>query len=136
MKSLSTLIDLKQRDLDEKRRMLVQLEEEMDKLEVNAKVLRDELQREANIAAEQPEMARYFGEFAKGNEMKQETLRENKKTLSKLIEAQRDAITGAFAELEQLEIAKEMKDEEEAATLKRKEDAELDEIGLRGFTAD
>lgn len=133
MKSLGTLIDLKQRELDEKRRVLVQLEEQLDLLNKNAQDLKDELAREAALAASQPDMARYFGEFAKGNEQKQENLREKKVTLVQIIEVQRDQITEAFSELKQMEIAKENRDDEEAATANRKETAELDEIGLRGF---
>ncbi len=136
MKSLTTLIDLKQRELDEKRRVLVQLEEEMDRLNTDEKALKDELKHEANLAAAQPEMARYFGEFAKGNEKKQEAVAKDKKGLNKLIGLQRDAITAAFAELKQMEIAKEKHDEEEDANATRKENAELDEIGLRGFAGD
>lgn len=133
MKSLTTLIDLKQRELDEKRRILVQLEEEMDKLNTNAKKLKDELARESKLASEQPEMARYFGEFAKGNKQQQDNLREKKVTLNSIIESQREAINEAFSDLKQMEIAKENMDAEKAADENRKENAELDEIGLRNY---
>lgn len=136
MKSLSTLIDLKQRDLDEKRRVLVQLEEQQDKLEQNAKQLKEELAHESALASGNPDIARFFGEFAKSNKQKQEVLAEKKVTLLKLIEVQRENIREAFTELKQLEIAKENRDDEEAANATRKENAELDEIGLRGFLGD
>ncbi len=136
MKSLGTLIELKQRALDEKRRTLVQLEEQLDLLDGNVKKLKDELKHEAALASSQPDIARFFGEYAKGNDDKQANLREKRGMLLSLIEAQRDNIIEAFADLKQLEIAKEKRKEEEDANIKRKEDAELDEIGLRGFGAD
>lgn len=136
MKSLATLIDLKQRELDEKRRILVQLEEEMDRLLAEEAELKKALDREGRIAAEQPDMARYFGAFAEGNEKQQDEARNKQATIHSLIEAQRDAIGEAFAELKQMEIAKEKMDEEEEADANRKETMQLDEIGLRNFMQD
>lgn len=136
MKSLSTLIELKQRALDEKRRILVQLEEEQERLEQEEKELKEAWKREATLASSQPEMSSYFGPFSQGNEKQQEICRDKQHTMRQLIETQRDQITEAFAELKQLEIAKENRDEEEAADANRKENAELDEIGLRSFTGE
>lgn len=136
MKSLGTLIKLKQRDLDEKRRALVLLEEELERLLAEEQKLKDELAREAQLASTQPEIARYFGEFSKGNEKKQNHVREKQATMRALIEAQREAITAAFADLKQMEIAKQKMDDEEAAAANRKETAQLDEIGLRNFVQD
>lgn len=136
MKSLSTLIDLKQRELDEKRRVLVQLEEELDRLKGEEEELKRSLQREGDIASKQPDMARYFGAFAQGNEKQQDESREKQATMSALIEAQRESITGAFADLKQMEVAKAKMDEEEEADAKRKETLELDEIGIRNYLQD
>ena len=134
MKSISTLIELKQRALDEKRRILVQLEEALEKLEKEEVDLKEAWAREADLAANQPQMASYFGPFSEGNEKQQNLCREKQGTIKQLIEVQRDQITEAFAELKQLEIAKEKREEEDEADAKRKENIELDEIGLRGFT--
>ena len=131
MKSLSTLIELKQSQLDEKRRILVQLQQEEDRIQAEEAELKKQLSREANIASSQPDMARYFGAFANSNEKQQEETREKQATIGKLVESQRDAIAEAFAELKQLEIAKESREEEEKAKISRRENAELDEIGLR-----
>lgn len=134
MKSLSTLIDLKQRDLDEKRRVLVQLETELERLQQQEEELKRALAREGDIASKQPDMARYFGAFAQGNDQQQEQVRDKQSTMQVLIDKQRDTITDAFAELKQLEIAKENRDQEEEDATNRKESAEFDEIGLRKFT--
>ncbi len=136
MKSLTTLIDLKQRDLDEKRRILVKLQTEMERLAAEEQKLKDLYIHEAKLASDEPEMGRYFGAFADGNQKQQEASRQKQATMNKLVDTQRDAITAAFAELKQLEIAKENKEAEAAAKIKRKEDAALDEIGLRGFISD
>ena len=134
MKSLQTLIDLKQQELDEQRRILVQLEEEMERLKAQEAELKKELAREGDIASKQPDMARYFGAFAQGNEQQQEQTREKQATINTLVEKQRDVITEAFAELKKMEIVKEKRETEEQANADRKETEELDEIGLRKFT--
>lgn len=131
MKSLKTLITLRQRELDEKRRQLVQLEAELERLQAEEARLRHELQEEMRLAAEHPEMAQYFGGYAKGNETQQEQARQKQQLIQQGIEKQRDIITDAFRELKQLEIAKQNADEKAEANAKRKEAIAMDEIGLQ-----
>jgi hypothetical protein len=133
MKSLTTLIDMKQRALDEKRRVLVQLEEERDRIHLDQEKLMQELARESSLASKQPELARYFGEFSQANEKQQAECEEKQETIQKLIDAQRDQITAAFADLKQLEIAKEQREQEAKAKADRTETAQLDEIALQQY---
>lgn len=131
MKSLKTLIQLQQRQLDDQRKILNQLEQEGERLALLIKQLKDELAAEAKLASEQPEMARYYGGFAQGNEVQQKNIRQQQAKLSKLTEHQREVIRAAFAELKKLEIAQENALKIAKAKVDKAENAELDEIGLR-----
>ena len=72
MKGLKTLIKLRQRELDKLRQNLGKLEEELRSLITEEKRLGAELEAEIKLAAENPEMAQFFGQFAQGIEHKQD----------------------------------------------------------------
>ena len=131
MKGLPTLIKLRQRELDTLRRNVAKLEEELEKLVKEEKRLQAELRHEKQLASEQPEMAQFFGDFAQGNEQKQDQLRELQKAVNKEIESMREKVAEAFGELKRLEITQEKLLAELEEEQKHREQQELDEIGLQ-----
>lgn len=131
MKGLLTLIKLRQRELDTLRRNLGKMEEELTKLIAEEKRLGAELEQEIELAASQPEMAQFFGQFAQGIEHKQNQIRALASEVNKAMAKIQSEMTDAFGELKRLEIARDNAKAAEAAKEAKREQQELDEMGLQ-----
>jgi len=133
MKGLSTLIRLSKRTLDELRRKMVSLETQKAQLEKAIVVMQKELNDEVALGAKQPEMANFFGEFAKRIKQRQEVLRDEIRSLDKQIAALNEEIFIAFTELKKYEVAKENAMKRAAEETARKETIALDEVAGQQF---
>ena len=133
MKGLKTLIKLRQRELDKLRQNLGKLEEELRSLITEEKRLGAELEAEIKLAAENPEMAQFFGQFAQGIEHKQDQIRALASEVNKAIANMQREITDAFGELKRLEIARDNFEAEQEAKQAHREALELDEIALQQY---
>lgn len=128
MKGLDTLIKLHKRKLDELRRQVVSLETQKAQLLALSAKIQQELENEIDLAGKQPEMGKFFGDFAKRIKKRQENIAIEVKSLDKQMDALRQEITAEFSEQKKYEIAKEnarLRDQEEA---NRKETNMLDEV--------
>ncbi len=134
MKGLNTLIRLRQRDLDELRRQLVEQEQILEALQNESKRLAEELERERQLAAEMPEMAGFYGKFAKGIEEKQEEIRKRSRDVNQILRKIRDTIAEAYTELKRLDIARDNILAEQEQEAKKQEQVMLDEVGIQQFT--
>jgi flagellar biosynthesis chaperone FliJ len=128
MKGLATLIKLSKRTLDELRRKMAALEKEKSDLEFAVITLQEELQREIAMAEKQPDMAQFFGDFAKRIQNRQQQLAVEIKSVDKKIEMLREEITVAFGELKKYEIALENDRRRKLEEQNRKDTIVLDEI--------
>lgn len=133
MKSLNTLIKIKQRELDALRRQLVEQEQALDILIKESKRLAEELERERDMAAQMPEMSIFYGKFAEGIEEKQEEIRKKSREINRVIRQIQEQITAAFTELKRFEITKENRLAAEEEEKNKQEQARLDEIGIQQF---
>ena len=131
MKGLKTLIRLKNKELDSLRLSLVEQQEKRALLELAERNLQKELDDELELAAQQPDMAGFFGGFAAGIKQRQAVVREGMRQVDKLIDALRDKITDAFAELKRYEIT--LENQIKALEKKREKLAgqQLDETSLQ-----
>jgi flagellar export protein FliJ len=133
MKGLPTLIKMHQRELDELRRQLVEQQKVLEALMAEAKRLADERDREQQMASDFPEMAGFYGTFAKSIEEKQAEIREKSRQVNQLIRKTQEKITDAFGELKRLEITRDSIAAAEQAERDKIEQAAMDELGLQGF---
>jgi flagellar FliJ protein len=133
MKGLPTLIRLRQRALDALRRQLAEQEKELEALLAEDKRLAEELERERAMAAKYPQMAVFYGSFAKGVEEKQKEIRLKAREVNQKIRKTRDEITEAFGELKRFEITRDNIAAAEQETKDKQEQAALDEMALQGF---
>ena len=133
MKGLPTLIKMRQRDLDELRRSLADMERVLEQLMAEDKRLAEELEREREMAAENPEMSSFYGNFAKGVEEKQEEIRLKAREVNKTIRQLRERITEVYGELKKLEITRDRLAEEAQAEKDKQEQQMLDEVGIQQF---
>lgn len=133
MKSLLTLIKLHTRALDGLRRTLAEQERQKEKLEELQAYMEEALRKEIALASEQPEMSRFFGDYAKRmRERKEVVTAEIKKTVV-AIEATRRQISDRYAELKKYEISLENQKKSAQEAQNKKEQAGLDDVALQGF---
>ena len=133
MKTLDTLIRLHKRTLDELRRNMVALENQKSQLQQAIVNMQKELDKEMALATKQPEMANFFGEFAKRIRNRQDNLRQEISALDVKITALNKEIFEAFTELKKYEVAKENAKQRMREEEKRKETLVLDEIAAQQY---
>ena len=133
MKGINTLIKLHKRTLDELRRKMVSLESQKAQLQQAIRNLQQELNDEVSLGAKQPEMATFFGEFAKRIKERQEKMRDEIRLLDEQIKKLNEEIFDAFTELKKFEIAKENAQKRAAAEVARKEAVMLDEVAAQQY---
>lgn len=133
MKTLDTLIRLHKRTLDELRRNMGVLELQKSQLQQTIQALQKDLDTEVELAGKQPEMANFFGGFAKRIKKRQEDIRLEISVLDKKITALNNEIFEAFTELKKYEIAKENAKLRVQEVEKRKETLMLDEIAAQQY---
>lgn len=133
-RDLHTLIRIREWDVDEKRRILGELLKTLYGLEEQARKLEADFREEQRIAAASPAEAGFcYGVYA-------HTVIERREELARLIagaEARvakaQDRLRAAHGELRKFEMAQERRDKEALAERDRKDQAILDEIGIRGY---
>ncbi len=131
-KGLRTLIRVHEWDVDEKRRFLGRLLDHVNTLERQGRDLETEIKSEQVIAAVSEEVGFAYGAYAEAAIHRRRDIAGNIVRAETEIVAAQDVLTEAYRELKTYEIAQENRDREEISELDRKEQAELDEIGLRG----
>ena len=133
-KSLRSLIRLHDWDVDEKRRVLTSLLGQIEVLEERGRRLEASVIREQKVAAETPgESGLYYGHFANLVILRREQLAEAKAAIEKQIVEARENLRQAYRELKKYETAQANRDKREQAEDNRREQIDLDEIGIQGF---
>ncbi len=133
-KDLHNLIQIHEWDVDEKRRKLGELLRLLDNLEAQARALEEELAREQKKAEESPEEAGYlYGEYAETVIDRRERIQESIRQMEIAIEEAREELRLAYVELKKYEVAQENRDRRAAIERNRREQAELDTVGLESF---
>ena len=133
MKSLKTLVRARQRLLDEKRRALGELEMQADRLIEARRALADEQCREAENIRTGGGVGYGFGSYLAGVQMRDAALQEGIRQLEPRIEAARDEIAEAFAEIKRFELIEAAQIERARRAAAKREQDELDELGLNVF---
>lgn len=131
-KTFKTLLRIRKWALDEKRRELGEMLEILAKLEAEKADLEARHIREQKIATANPEIAGFtYGGYAAVTIKRRAVLDQRITEQEKKIEAFRDEVAEAFKEMKTVEIAERNRVEAERAEEDAKEQAQLDEIGMR-----
>ena len=133
MKSLPTLMRVKQRELDALKRQQATLEKRRDDLLNAVDQLTDQLVQELKAAEGLPDMAHFFGGFSASIKKRQETMHAQIRKLEGEIDKLAQLIMVAFSELKKLDLAYAAWKKREADKLRLREQQEMDEIGIRGY---
>lgn len=131
MKQLHTLIRLQQRELDEQRQRMVQLETRRDGYITQIETLNDELRHEYHTASAMPEMSGMFGDFSGSIKKRQQEIAQQVVKVETQIQTLNIQIRDKFAELKKYEIAYERYLAKLALEQKRQEQRQMDDIGIR-----
>jgi len=128
MRPFDTLIELSENDLDDKRKELAALEEALAEAQARRVAIDEELAREQQLVAQDSDMGFAYGAFANHLIQRREQADAALAAASEAVEAAREVVREAFAELRRYEIAHEARLEQERKKQAAKDQMELDEI--------
>jgi hypothetical protein len=133
MKSLKILIKINKLALDEKRQELVQLEEQKTQLLQWQKTMKDELEKEFQFVASNPEMSGTFDSYRKKITQRQLNMDIALKDINLQIELKLQQIAYLFGEVKKYEIIQQQHLAKAIKEQKYKETKSLDEIALNNY---
>ena len=133
MKSLFTLIRLRQQQLDEKRVVLTRLETEAATIRSMIENLEAEVACQSEAARGDAASTYGYGTYLAGARARRTGLESRLAEVGELISAAADEVAEAFREMKRFELAQTLAEQREAAESARREQAVLDEVGLTGY---
>jgi flagellar export protein FliJ len=133
MKSIVTLLRVKQREMDVLKRQQVVIENQRLDILTRIDRLSDQLLHEMQTAEAMPEMAHFFGDFASTIKKRREQLRVQLKKLEVELEKITVQIFDRFSEMKKYELALENWKKRRAAEMTRREQQAMDEVAIRGY---
>lgn len=133
MSSLKTVIRLHKLQLDEKRRVLAELQNLGDRLKAEIERLREEIVQEQQTARDDFAVSFTYANFAQAALERGRRLGESLAQVEVQIAAATEQMAEAYQELKRFELAEEERLKREKEKLKRKEANMLDETALVGF---
>lgn len=134
MADLHGLIKLRHHILDEKRKVLGELNAELTKLQNTKQAFFDRIEREKELSNQNPDLGQNFGLFLELTKNKIAKVDEAINALMIKINEAREAVNEAFRELKKIEVTQENRDKAEAKEQLRKETIRFDEIGNEGWS--
>jgi hypothetical protein len=133
MAKLHSLIKFKRHELDEKRRILAELNLQLDILQQRKKKLLADLAHEKDLAAVDIEIARNFGLYLQRMKAEQEVLDEKIHNKTQEVQAATVIVQEAYLDAKKFEITQEKRDQEEEDRLNKIDSDNMNEIGIENF---
>ncbi len=133
MSNLKTLIRLQKQTVDEHRRRVAELQENVDALRDAAVRLEQELVREQDAARDDFMAAVAFSGYLKRALQRRQAFAGAIEDAERHLADARDAMAEAFQEMKRYELAEEARAKREREEERRKEEALLDETASIGF---
>jgi len=133
MSGLPSLIKMHGLTLDEKRRELAEIERMRAAIVEKRDRLDAEMASERARADAHPETQADFGAYVRAALKRREALNRQIADIEKASEAANEEVAEAYRELKKFELVKQRRDAEALLEANRREQADLDEIGLNNF---
>lgn len=133
MRGVDGLIRLWKWRLDERRRIVVDLEILRSGIERQMVKLDEELEHERKVATQHYEASLGFANYRKANRERRANLEASREEVIDRIAAAQEEVNAAFRELKKSELVLENWERRERQKQERREQAEMDEAGLQGF---
>ncbi|MHA1599212.1 MAG: flagellar export protein FliJ [Alphaproteobacteria bacterium] len=130
MSALNSLVRVHSWALDEKRQKLAQLDGFADKLRADLLTLEQELVQEQTAASGSAEGSIAFPAFVAAALERRKRLRESIANIELACEAAREEVNQAFQEMKKFELARDKQMAEEQEEAARREQANMDEMGI------
>ncbi len=135
MPKLSSLIRVQKHRVDEKQKILARLYAELEALEQKKQNVIDQIAKERKVAegmSSDPLTQLSFGNYINNAKKSVSALENDIEKVNVRISLAQDDIRAAFEELKKTEIVHQNRIDEEKKAQKKKENTELDEIGIEG----
>ncbi|MFZ4540639.1 MAG: hypothetical protein ACOYNL_02365 [Rickettsiales bacterium] len=133
MKSLTTLIRIKQREMDALKRQQGILEQQREEVQSIIDGLSNQLVSELKAAESMPEMAHFFGNYSASIKDRQEMMHGHLRRVDVELDRLANQLRDMFSEMKKYDLAltnwKKRKKDAEDKRLQQ----EMDEIGIRGY---
>ena len=133
MKSLTTLIRVKQREMDALKRQQGILENQREEVVKIIDGLANQLVSELKAAQEMPDMAHFFGNYSASIKQRQEMMHGHLRRVEAELDKLTQQLRERFSEMKKFELALANWQKRRDDAAKRREQQEMDEIGIRGY---
>jgi len=133
MKSLTTLIRVKQREMDALKRQQGILENQREEVVKIIDGLANQLVSELKAAQEMPDMAHFFGNYSASIKQRQEMMHGHLRRVEAELDKLSLQLRERFSEMKKFELALANWQKRRDDAQKRLEQQEMDEIGIRGY---
>lgn len=134
MKDLKPLIRLNQREVDQRRRVVVQLQESQDRLVAEREQFEQQVIVERDLAATDLMLAKSYPAFARRVEMLREEYERRASTLRLELERAEEALAEAFREQKKFEQVQEQRDLAAKEARRYRETQMFDEVASIRFS--
>ncbi len=133
VKSLLTLIRLKQEQLDEKRLVLTRLETEAATIKSMIETLDIEVACESESARGDANSAYGYGRYLASARARRSGLESRLVEVGEMTVVAADEVADAFREMKRFELAQSFADQRAAAEAARREQVIMDDVGMTGY---
>ncbi len=135
MANLEALIRVRRHAVEQKQKFLAELYRQVEAMQQQKSKLENDLINERKVVDElgTAEAIAYYGRYSIVARNTIEHLNHEMKKLETRIDIAREDMRAAYAEQKKVEITQKRRQDRAAAEARKKEDKELDEIGIEGF---
>ncbi|MES2985183.1 MAG: hypothetical protein V4735_08360 [Pseudomonadota bacterium] len=133
MKSIKTLLRVKQREMDALKRQQGILEGQREEIHTIIDGLSQQLVDELKAAQAMPEMAHFFGGFAATIKQRQEMMHTHLRKLEMELDKLTAQLRERFSEMKKFELALMNWEKRRADAAAARAQQEMDEIAIRGY---
>ncbi len=128
MKHYTTLIRLKQQELDQLQKHMGMLQQQHNDLNHRIDSLSEQLYKEISLAGHMTEMGMFFGDFSEAIGQQQEEVRVHIRAVEAQMQGLRDKMIVLFAEQKKFDLARQRRIAEHAYRQEQREQQRMDEI--------
>jgi flagellar export protein FliJ len=133
MKSIVTLLRVKQREMDALKSQQGVLEQQREEVNTIIDRLSQQLVDELKAAQNMPEMAHFFGDFSTTIKKRQELMHAHLRKVEIELDKLTAQLRERFSEMKKYELALANWKKRKADAAARREQQEMDEIAIRGY---
>lgn len=133
MKSITTLLRVKQREMDALKRQQGILENQREEIHTIINGLSNQLRDELKAAQTMPEMAHFFGDYSVTIKKRQEMMHGHLRRLEAELMKLADQIRERFSEMKKYELVLANHEKRAREAANKREQQAMDEVAIRGY---